>query len=354
MSSGGAEHQLCELTSGLVERGYDVTVTTFSDIEDHYSLNVLVKRHRIAQYKSNVVKMLSIWKYFFTVNADYVIGFGQRESKFCLIPLLFRLRKRVKAMACERNTDVGEMGRLDFFIRKIIYFRTTFIVTNSEAQKKYIIEKFPQYATKTISISNFTDLNVFKAVRLPNNKKFKIGVFSRYNVQKNCIRFVEAINQLRNKTQKEFTIYWYGDQYIKGVLNPYYLEMRDKIVGYGLENYIVLNNRIRNVAEIMPQFDAICLPSLWEGFSNSIGEAICCGKPLLVSDVADNSVMVKNGINGFLFNPIKVDEIVNSFLHFFSLSIDERQQMGNMSRRIAEKLFNRDRYIDSYINLIES
>ena len=39
MSSGGAEHQVASLTDSLVEKGYDVTITTFGDDKDHYQLN---------------------------------------------------------------------------------------------------------------------------------------------------------------------------------------------------------------------------------------------------------------------------------------------------------------------------
>ena len=73
-----------------------------------------------------------------------------------------------------------------------------------------------------------------------------------------------------------------------------------------------------------------------------------------MSDVADNSVMVKDGGNGFLFDPENEESIAEAFLKFFALDHPERQRMGDVSRRLAEELFDRNRFIQQYIDLIES
>ena len=46
--------------------------------------------------------------------------------------------------------------------------------------------------------------------------------------------------------------------------------------------------------------------------------------------------------------------MVDSFLRFFSLSEIERTNMGKESRALAEKLFNKDKFVQQYIDLIES
>ena len=98
----------------------------------------------------------------------------------------------------------------------------------------------------------------------------------------------------------------------------------------------------------------MCLPSLWEGFSNTLSEYICCGRPVIASDVADNGVMVKEGINGFLFNPTEVTEIVSCFENYFSLPDEKTDQMAHESRNIAEELFSKEKFANSYVQLIES
>ena len=98
----------------------------------------------------------------------------------------------------------------------------------------------------------------------------------------------------------------------------------------------------------------MCLPSLHEGFSNSISEYICCGRPVICSDVSDNSVMVHDGENGFLFDPLNVESIMEAFVRYFDISFEQRDKMGVRSREIAESLFDKDKFIESYIKLIEA
>lgn len=354
LSSGGAEHQLVLLADGLAEKGYDVTIATFGDVEDHYQYSSSVHRYRIAPGKSGPVKMLAIWRYFFTVKADCVIGFGQRVSRYFILPLMLRPRKKIMAIAGERFLTLGKPSRKVRIMRYFLYRRADYIVSNSYAQWKNIIGKMPQYESKTMTITNYTDTTLYQVTPLRNGETLRIGVFARYAVSKNCLRFVESIKQLVHRTQQKFVIEWYGNQHVKGEANPYYREMLDKVQEYGLDDYLVLNDHIKDVAKVMAQYDAIVHPSLGEGFSNAIGEAICCGKPCLVSNVSDNSVMVTDGVNGFLFDPQNEGSIVDAFLKYFGLSAEEKQAMGQASRKRAEELFDRDRFINAYVNLIES
>ena len=135
--------------------------------------------------------------------------------------------------------------------------------------------------------------------------------------------------------------------------NVDYTIFDDLVKQNNLQDVLTLNDHTKNVSGLIPRFDALCLPSLAEGFSNSISEYICCGKPVLCSDVADNGIMVKNGENGFLFDPTNIDDMVNAFVKFFNLTQQEREKMGEKSRERAEQLFNKERFVESYIELIE-
>ena len=92
---------------------------------------------------------------------------------------------------------------------------------------------------------------------------------------------------------------------------------------------------------------------MFEGFSNSIGEAICSGRPVICSDVSDNSVMVQEE-NGFLFNPTDEADMLSAFIKLLNTPIENLHQMGIKSRERAEQLFNVEKFTESYISLIES
>lgn len=352
MSSGGAEHQLSMLATFLVEKNYDVSIVTFADLEDHYSIPKEIKRIRLAEGKSTPQKLLSIYKYFLTCKTDCVISFGARENTLCLGPL--SLRPHIKVLAGERCATFNGLTWYKKLNYKFLYRRANYIVPNSFTQKKDIAQIEPRYEQKTIAITNYTDPSVYITSDAPHNKKVEIGIFCRYSAQKNYERFAEAVKLLKTEVTVPFHFTWYGNMMTKGNPNADYLKMEDLVEDYQIADVLTLNDHVKNVASLIPTFDAMCLPSLVEGFSNSISEYICCGKPVICSDVADNGVMVKDGQNGFLFDPKNVQEMANTFAKFLNLSISERTRMGSESRKLAEELFDKERFVNSYINLIEA
>jgi len=56
-----------------------------------------------------------------------------------------------------------------------------------------------------------------------------------------------------------------------------------------------------DIDRVLPAFDMFVLPSLSEGMSNTLLEAMACGVPVVASDVGGNREIVRQGVDGFLF-----------------------------------------------------
>ena len=350
LSSGGAEHQLTELTRQLSERGYSITITTFADVPDHYTCAQTVIRKRLAVNRNKFIKILSIFWYFLCLKTDVVISFGQRENSLCLIPLLFR--RKIRVINGERNLTAGRSSRVERLLTKWLYKRSNYIVSNSFSQRDNIISLSPKLKEKTKVIINYLDTNHYTpSNNTTNNDPIRIGIFCRYAPQKNCLRFADAVKFLKDEGYK-IEVCWYGNQSSNNGSNEYFLMFDEYVRKIGIGDCLHLNNHVKAVNKCMQQFDAICLPSLWEGFSNTIAEAISCGKPTLVSNVSDNSIMVEDGVNGYLFNPLKVEDIANALKKFISLTVSERVRFGKASRKKALEIFDTNNFVNSYIRLI--
>jgi len=337
---------LCQM---LQEKGYGVTLVTFADTPDHYLLADGIKRVRLGQGKSRAAKMWAVFRYFLTVKTDCVISFGQRENMLCLLPLTLR---RVKVLAGERNYTEGRTDRTEKLLMHWLYRRATYVVPNSYSQKEHILSYCPEWRDKVITIVNYTDLEQYKAHLAPQNSVRRIAVFGRYAKQKNCQRFAQAIQQLKKRLGTSFVVEWYGNQSYKGAVNEAYVAFQETVDKLEISDVLHLNNHVKDVAKQMEGFDAVCLPSLWEGFSNSLSEAICCGKPVVASHVSDNTVMVKEGVNGFTFEPTDIQDMTDVLERFLRLPDEELVRMGRESRRLAESLFDKDKFIDQYLTLI--
>lgn len=354
LSSGGAEHQLVTLAGFLKDRGYPVTIVNYSDTPDHYVVPSGVDIVKLGKGRSSVRKVLAIISYFLRIKTDVVISFGQRDNFFCLIPLL--LRRKIQIIAGERNFTVGGSDFYEKWLLRILYKRASYIVPNSHSQREYLLKKNPQWKDKIITITNYTDVLEYasKDNHRTDSDKLTFAIFSRLVPQKNCLTFAKVVRRLKDRFGSHLVFSWYGNMTPKGESNILYLRrLQADINTLGIEDMFILNDHIHDVARIMSIYDAICLPSLKEGFSNTISEAICIGKPVLASDVSDNKYMVHDGENGYLFDPLSVDNMVEVISRFYLLSEEERLHMGQKSREIAENLFQKDIFVNSYINLIE-
>lgn len=349
MSGGGAEHQLSEIVNNLVDRHFEFEITTFADVPDHYELDNRIKRVRIAPYKSRFFKLFHLWKYIIVNKTDIVFCFGQREGLFAMLPILFTKKK---LFVGERNTQYGVLSlacKLKLWALYKIAYR---IVPNSLTQGDYISNLFPFAFRKIQVITNYTDIDKYTAFEYCDHKLLKICVFARYSEQKNYKRFAKAIKEIVEEHSITFHIDWFGNMHRKDVWDPNYIEFKNLINKYEISDWITLNDSVKDVHSRMREYDAFCLPSLHEGFSNSISEAISCGLPSLVSDVSDNSLMVRDGYNGYLFNPLDVESIKVSILKFLKLPYEDRKKMSENSRHLAMSLFDKKEFIDKYVNLL--
>ncbi len=349
-SSGGAEHQLQELSNALVENGYEIEIATFADLSDHYELNDRILRTRIAQGKNKVIKLLALWKYLLTNKSDIIFSFGQREGILVSFPLYLTNRSFFLG---ERNTDLKRLPWRKRLCLNLTYRRATRIIPNSHTQGEIIRRNFPSCSSKITVITNYTDIYKYKCANYQNHKSLNICIFARYTTQKNYERFAYAIKMLKEDASVEFHFDWYGSIYGNNhEVSTHYLQFQNLIKEFDIEKQITLHDAIHNVAEKMQDFDAFCLPSIFEGFSNSLSEAISCGLPCIVSDVSDNKIMVVDEENGFLFDPYNVESIKNALMRFICLPYEVRKSMAIKSRMNAEKLFDKNKFVRKYQELL--
>ena len=195
LASGGAEHQCSQLMNMLADRGYDVTYTSFGDVPDHYFVSPEVKRIHIAPGASMKKKFIAVEKYLLGVSADVVVAFSQRLSVLTLFPLLFR--PKVKVISSERNFTIGAPDKYEkILIKTGIYKRANFIVPNNYSQGKYLSQKMPSLKKKIHVITNYTDTDIYQCTPVPNNEIARIGIFCRFEMQKNFHRLLEALYEL--------------------------------------------------------------------------------------------------------------------------------------------------------------
>lgn len=351
LSGGGAQHQMAILANLLYEKGYDVTVATYNKYADRYKVRQGIKRIEIPARGSNLKKLFIISQWIRDCNADCIISYRSPVNFILLSSLLFF--KKPKIIVGERNLTI--LAGLREKVNHLFLYRfASYIVPNSYSQAEYLKSLNKKWSKRVRVITNYTELNYYTETKVPILQPLRIGVFSRFSKQKNCIRFAQMVSELKTQGYNNFVIHWFGDQMKKeGVWDENFVEFRELVDKLAINDICKLHPSTDAVKEEMMQCHVICMPSLYEGFSNSVSEGICIGRPMLVSNVSDNHLMVEEGVNGFLFNPYSIDSMVKAFIKMLNTNQQELEKMGRESRKKAEILFDKEKFISQYINLIE-
>jgi glycosyltransferase involved in cell wall biosynthesis len=107
------------------------------------------------------------------------------------------------------------------------------------------------------------------------------------------------------------------------------------------------------IPELLNAFDVYVLPSINEGLSNSLLEAMATGLPVIASDVGGNPEVVHDGISGLLFAPGGVDQLSDHLLKLYART-RLREELGDAARRRIREEFSIESMVQTYKHLYRS
>ncbi|MBP5505185.1 MAG: glycosyltransferase family 4 protein [Bacteroidales bacterium] len=349
LGAGGAQRQLVGLAIFLKEKGYDVRVAVYHG--DSFYVNELQKCEVPYFYWKDAAnpfrRLYKIARHIRKENPDVVISYIETPNICACVAKLFN--KSFRLIVSERSSTLktGIKERIRFNL----YRFADIVLPNSYSQGRYIKQTFPFLASKTVTVPNFVDLSLFTPQPGRTRRSIpEIIVVASISERKNTIGLIEAIAHLKNEGCR-FHFSWYG---LNSENNTYIDRCYDYIESLHIDDCIVLKEKTIHIREQYQTADFFCLPSFYEGTPNVICEAMACGLPVICSDVCDNSRYVESGKNGFLFDPNNLDTMVDAFKKLFSLDDDDYYRFSQHSRAIAEHTFSKDRFVDSYVALIEN
>ena len=347
LGAGGAQRQLVGLAVMLIERGYNVKVCTYFNI-DFYKKQLDdagVQNEIIPEADSTKKRIIAVRKFFKKEHPDWVIAYLETPSLVACVTKV--LGCGFKLIVSERNTTqtVGMNEHVRFFL----YRWANWIVPNSYSQERFLKHKCPWMKKKLQTITNFVDLEHFSFVERTRRDVPEIVVAASIWDSKNTLGFIEAVKILSLKGLK-FHVSWYG----KSIQNiDYFNKCYNKIKDYKIEDFIELKEKTPQIKSVYQSADFFCLPSYYEGTPNVICEAISTGLPVACSNVCDNSIYVREGMNGFLFNPHNTQSIVLALEKLFNIDNNFYNIMSRESRKIADVTLSKEAFLNKYDKLLQ-
>ncbi|SFP45020.1 sugar transferase, PEP-CTERM/EpsH1 system associated [Nitrosomonas cryotolerans] len=86
-------------------------------------------------------------------------------------------------------------------------------------------------------------------------------------------------------------------------------DLKEKAISLGISHRVWFSGSLDTIPEILKTFDIFVLPSLAEGISNTVLEAMATGLPVITTNVGGNVELVTEGLNGRFFRPGNIEHL---------------------------------------------
>jgi glycosyltransferase involved in cell wall biosynthesis len=131
-------------------------------------------------------------------------------------------------------------------------------------------------------------------------------------------------------------------------------ELEEKSRRLGLQNVVHFSGWVPNAgARLLPKFDVLFQPSLWEAMPMVVLEAMAAGVPVVTTDVGENRNIVENGNTGFIVPARDVNAMVEALSALLS-SASRRREFGERAQARYERHYTANIMVTHYAEVYES
>lgn len=255
----------------------------------------------------------------------------------------------------EHGRDVGDLDGSNVTYQRIRRFYRPFVtyylaLSRDLAQYLNGIIHIPK--NKMLQVYNGVDTEHFMPLRnrepisgypFSADQHWVIGTVGRMQPVKDQLTlaraFVRAL-EIAPELQPRMRLALVGD----GPLKAECQQILDKA---GIEDLAWLPGERTDVSQIMQALDCFVLPSLAEGISNTILEAMASGLPVIATDVGGNSDLVDSDVTGEIIPPGDCETMAQSIVRY-ARNPDTSKAFGEAGRQRVEQKFSLSAMVAAY------
>ncbi|WBL41300.1 glycosyltransferase family 4 protein [Algoriphagus halophytocola] len=236
------------------------------------------------------------------------------------------------------------------YIFKWIYRKADRVIAISEAVKRNIVELGEVEERKVKVVYNPVSLDgrkrdfSFRSSSRNDGGEFVFVCTCRLVPIKNLGRLIEAFGGLvKANPDRELQLRIIGE-------GPERESLELRIKNEELSAYIEILGFQEDVWSFLMAADTFVIPSLREGSSVSLAEAMTAGLPSIVTQVGGAAEILGNSQSGNLIDPLSIDSIQSAMQQMIDFSREEREDMGERAKKESER-FSVENYIQSLMQL---
>jgi glycosyltransferase involved in cell wall biosynthesis len=255
----------------------------------------------------------------------------------------------------EHGKEPGfENKRLLNIAEHFLIRRVSHVVAVSEDLKSTVVSSAKLMCGKISVIPNGIAVNDFYQPSLRDGTRsalgigrdeFAIGSIGRLVPLKNHRFLIHLLNSLRDDLPK-MKLVIIGD-------GPMRVELEKECMDMMLSNRVLFLGERRDIPGLLAALDLFVHPSLTEGISITLIEAMAARKPIIASDVGGNPEVINSYHTGILVSLDRVQEwieIIRRMVRDNGL----REDLSEKARRRAIENFSLERMVSSYANIYQN
>ena len=360
---GGGPAIVLAITKALIERGDEVWVVTASE-------------EQTTRFEEAGATVIELGHWFYQIHPRDLLAFVQlfllcRRERFDLVTthtskggFIGRLAAKLAGARhivhhahgfAFRETQGKWTRRFYVLLERIAARACNVIISVSEDHRRDAIRERVAAAKKIITILNGIEVDSFDRTSM-HEARLKLGleleagdtlicVASRLVPKKGLEDMIRAFQQI-HKFHPRARLVLLGE-------GPSQIELARQAQSTGLGDRIHFPGFRRNIPELLPAFDIIAQPSISEGLSIAILEAMAAGKPLVACDIPGNREIITSGVNGVLVPPSDPPALAMAIRSLLDKGPYARE-LGKTAQADCRKRFSQDRMVRQTLNLYEA
>jgi len=286
------------------------------------------------------------------------INFASKE----LIPAVLARTLTSTPVVC-RIACAGDTGELTseckrfygFIIKRALKNVDTFIALSEDIARELAREGIEEQ--KILVIPNGVDTEFFsppdeeeklkaRSLYRVGKGEFVVGFSGRLSPQKDLKTLIESIQNTPDNTR--LLIAGKGPEKVK---------IEKAIREKALYRKVTLLGPVRDIKIFYSSLDIFVLPSLFEGLSNSLLEAMSMGLPVIATDVSGSNELVRDGVTGLLIPKSRPDILSRAINRLYKDKF-LRKRLGEEARNRIKMSYSIEsialKYLELYENLLRA
>jgi sugar transferase (PEP-CTERM/EpsH1 system associated) len=303
-----------------------------------------------------VAHMVAAWRWLRQVKPDVVHTRGIGGLDAAVPAILAGVRARVHSEHGWDARDLRGANARHRAYRRVVASGVQAFVGVSDDLTRWLIEDIGLPAARVRTIHNGVDTERFapapRRAALPvagfaDDAGIVIGAVGRMQPVKNPLGLVRAFIALAAQhPDRRLRLAMIGG-------GPLHGEAVRLIAEAGLSERVWLPGDRDDVPELMRALDVFVLPSLNEGTSNTLLEAMSTGLPVVATPVGGNVNIVADGVTGLLSRSPAPEDLAQSIGQLVA-DADARRDLGRRARDWVYEHRSLAGMVDEYLAMYES